>query len=157
MMLNANLLRGNIQNTLTPLGLYSLDAEELLMATAAQESLLGQYRTQMGGPALGIFQMEPFDFNDIWANYLHYKPIAVPIQALFTANIINVQDIVNNDAAAIAMARVHYLRAPGMLPAATDLAGLWAYYKRVWNTPLGAATQQQFYSNYHNLVQGPAR
>ena len=157
MALNPNLLRGNIQNTLTPLGLYSPEAEELLMATAAQESLLGQYRTQMGGPALGIFQMEPATFNDIWANYLHYKPIAAPVQALFTNGIINVQDIVNNDVAAIAMARVQYLRAPGMLPAETDLAGLWAYYKRVWNTPLGSARQAGFYRNYHNLVQGAAR
>jgi len=156
-MLNVNLFRSTIQKTLEPLGLYSPDAEELLIATAAQESLLGTYRTQMGGPALGVMQMEPATFNDIWANYLAYKTdLGNKIRAL-VPGLMMPSDMRDNDPFAIAMARVHYLRAPGMLPSATDLAGLWAYYKRVWNTPLGAATQQQFYANYHNLVQGPAR
>jgi len=64
------LLRQLIKRTLTPLNLYSADAEELLMATCAQESLLGKYRHQVNGPAIGIFQDEPGDFNDLWAHYL---------------------------------------------------------------------------------------
>lgn len=149
-------LRALIRSTLTPLGLYSPNAEELLCATCAQESLLGAYRRQVGGPALGIFQMEPEDFNDIWTTYLAYKPVlSAQIRALVPGLMV-APDLVNNDPLAIAMARVHYLRAPGALPAATDLQGLWAYYKAHYNTPEGAATQAQFVEHYQTLVKGPA-
>jgi hypothetical protein len=150
-------LRAMIQSTLTPLGLYSADAEELLCATCAQESLLGVYRQQVNGPALGIFQMEPEDFNDIWTNYLAYKPaLAGQIRALCQGLMV-ASDLVNNDGLAIAMARVHYERAPGALPDAGDLAGMWGYYKQYYNTPGGSAKQADFYRNYHTLVQGNAR
>ena len=151
-------LRTLIQTTLKPLNLYSVDAEELLCATCAQESLLGKYRRQgNGGPALGIFQMEPEDFNDIWTNYLAYHPnLAMDIGKLATTQPPRPVELVTNDPFSIAMARVQYLRAPGTLPAATDLQGLWAYYKAHYNTPEGAATQDQFVRNYQTLVKGPA-
>ena len=156
-MLNISNLRAQIESTLKPLGLYSPEAEELLCATCAQESLLGTYRVQVNGPAVGVFQMEPEDYNDIWTNYLKYNfQLSVQLSALAEGNV-GVQQLVTNDPLAIAMARIHYLRAPEPLPAATDLAGLWQLYKLRYNTPQGAATQQQFYGNYHRLVQGPAR
>ena len=42
---------------LTHLGLYSLDAEKLLMGTAATESEFQHFRQIGGGPARGMFQM----------------------------------------------------------------------------------------------------
>jgi hypothetical protein len=157
-MLEPTELRALIKSTLSPLNLYSAAAEELLMATCAQESGLGTYRRQLSGPAIGIFQMEPETFNDIWTNYLAYHTtLAAEVTALATTSPPRPVELATNDPFAIAMCRVHYLRAPGALPAATDLAGLWSYYKAHYNTPLGAATQQQFYANYHKLVQGAAR
>jgi len=154
-------LRFLIRTTLTPLGLYSTNAEELLCATCAQESLLGVYRQQVNGPALGIFQMEPEDFNDIWKNYLAYHAaLANQISAIggmAPGLVVPASLLINNDPLAIAMARVHYERAPGALPDAADLAGLWSYYKQHYNTPEGAAKQADFYRNYHTLVQGNAR
>ena len=156
-MLNISNLRAQIESTLKPMGLYSPEAEELLCATCAQESLLGTYRVQVNGPALGIFQMEPEDYNDIWTNYLKYNfQLSVQVSALAEGNV-GAQQLVTNDPLAIAMARIHYLRAPGALPAATDLNGLWQYYKQHYNTPEGAAKQVDFVRNYHNLVQGAAR
>ena len=158
MSLDPSALRAQIEATLTPLGLYSADAEELLMATCAQESLLGTYRSQVGGPARGIFQMEPEDHDDIWTNFLAYHlDLSAAIRALSGQLSPTAEDLVNNDAYAAAMARVHYERAPGALPDAMDLNALWQYYKAHFNTPAGAATQQQFYSHYHNLVKGDAR
>lgn len=157
-MLEPTELRALIHSTLSPLNLYSAAAEELLMATCAQESALGTYRRQMGGPALGIFQMEPGTFNDIWANYLAYhSTLATQVTALAATSPPRPIELTTNDPFAIAMCRVHYLRAPGALPGATDLVALWEYYKQHYNTPLGAATAQQFYKNYHKLVQGAAR
>src|SRR6266849_2351788 len=44
---------------------YSTDVNvQLLLATAAQESHMGEYLHQLNGPALGIFQMEPATFVD---------------------------------------------------------------------------------------------
>lgn len=156
--MNPAMLRALIRSTLTPLGLYTPDVEELLMATAAQESALGTFRQQIHGPALGIFQMEPEDFRDIWQNYLQYhQALADQIRGLCTDGMWQIPgELVNNDPFAIAMARVHYLRAPGTLPAATDLQGLWSYYKQHYNTPGGAATQPEFVCNYRRLVNGPA-
>lgn len=144
-------LRLLIQQTLTPLNLYSPAAEELLAATCAQESLLGKYRHQVNGPALGIFQMEPGDHDDIWTNYLAYHADLAtaigrkPAAALET-----------NDAYAVAMCRVHYARCPRALPQAADLNGLWMYYKVNYNSVHGAATQAQFNSHYVALVHGSA-
>lgn len=153
-MIEPQELRDLIRSTLTPLGLYSADAEELLVATCAQESHLGVYRQQIGGPALGIYQMEPEDFYDIWKNYLAYHPqLADAIRALNTSTVgVIPGELINNDAFATAMARVHYLRAPGTLPAAADLEAIWAYYKAHYNTPAGAATHDQFIANYHRYV-----
>lgn len=146
-------LRKLIQDTLTPLGIYSENVEELLLATCAQESLFGTYRTQgNGGPARGIFQMEGEDHDDIWKNYLAYHPtLANELEALANGNS-TTDEMINNDAYAIAMARVHYERKPGNLPSCTDLNSIWAYYKQWYNTPAGAATKLQFVVHYQKYV-----
>jgi len=145
-------LRYLIESTLKPLNLYSSNAEELLLATCAQESAFGTFRVQSNGPARGIFQMEKEDHDDIWTNYLKYHDdLSGQIKDLAGGN--NTAEVlINNDPYAIAMARVHYARKPGTLPSATDLNGLWNYYKEYYNTPLGAATQGQFFHNYKYWV-----
>ncbi|MDX1428656.1 MAG: hypothetical protein R3282_00145, partial [Rhodothermales bacterium] len=48
-------------------------SEELLLGTAIQESLL-EFRRQLGGgPARGLFQMEPATHDDCWENYLNFR------------------------------------------------------------------------------------
>lgn len=147
-------LRQLIQTTLKPINLWSPAAEELLLATCAQESLFGTYRTQGGGgPARGIFQDEGEDFNDMWTNYLQYHPaLANQLKALNNGSQGTVDDLVNNDAYAVAVCRVHYMRAPGALPDPHDLGAIWNYYKAHYNTAGGAATQGQFYAHYRHYV-----
>ena len=129
--MTAQQLRTLIQQTLQPLNLYSPGVEELLCMTCAQESALGKYRVQMGGgPALGIFQMEPKTYDDIWDNFLKYRP------SLVGAITRDVSRLENNDEYAIFMARCQYLRAPEAVPAADDVEGLWTLYKKRYNTPL---------------------
>jgi hypothetical protein len=149
-------LRALIHATLTPLGLYSQDVEELLMATCANESNLGMYRVQAkGGPGQGIFQIETSDFNDMWANYLAYRPVlAEQIKGLNGGVIGTAKDLDTNDRYSIAMARVHYLRCPGSLPPANDLNAIWLYYKKYYNTEEGAAIQSIFEYKYQKYVLG---
>ena len=62
-----------VRPTLKKLGLYSLAAERLIVGTIYQESH-AKYLKQLGnGPALGVIQMEPATYGDIWDNYLAYK------------------------------------------------------------------------------------
>ena len=56
--------------TLHDLVLNSTAAEELIVFTCATESLGGTYLKQVNGPAIGIYQMEPETYNDIWQNYI---------------------------------------------------------------------------------------
>lgn len=157
-MVDATSLRALIQKTLGSLNLYSFDAEELLMATCAQESLLGKYRTQAPhGPARGIFQDEGGDFHDLWANYIGLHPaLAAQVKALNGGNQGTVDDLVNNDPYAIAICRLHYLRVPHPMPSGSDLQAMWHYYKVYYNSVLGAATQDQFVRNY-KLTGGHAQ
>lgn len=155
-MIEPKALRALIKQTLEPLGLYSADVEELLMATCANESNLGQYRTQAnGGPARGIFQDEINDFHDLFVNYLDARSaLYSKIAGLFNNQPPDVNELVDNDAAAIGICRAHYLRAPGALPAANDLNSIWAYYKLHYNTPGGAATEGIFKHKYERYVLG---
>lgn len=158
-MMDPNALRMQIQSTLKPINLWGPAAEELLMATCAQESLLGTYRQQVGGPALGIFQMEPEDHDDIWKDFLAYRPVlAIDGKHLlndFTGGVPPADLLKTNDPYAIFMCRVHYSRCPKALPLATDLNGLWMYYKVNYNSTRGAATQDEFYKHY-KLTGGTA-
>lgn len=154
--LDPKYLRELIQQTLQPLGLYSLDAEELLLATCANESNFGEYRTQgRGGPARGIFQMEGEDFNDIWTNFLHYHgTLAFQVKNYNGGQQGTADDLITNDQYSICMARVHYERKPGALPPANDIEQIWTYYKHYYNTPQGAATHDVFVAKYKKFVLG---
>lgn len=158
MSINKDQLRALIiRPTLQYLNLWSEAAENLLMGTAAQESQLGTYIHQLGnGPALGIYQMEPNTYDDIYINYLSFKyELGTKVGNLlvglpFHRN--DSEEVVGNLYYATAMCRIHYLRIPHPLPDADDLPGLAAYYKKYYNTPLGAATEQQFIDNYKKYV-----
>jgi hypothetical protein len=121
------MIRNVIRKACEHLRLWSPVAEELLMLTWAHESEGGKYRKQVGGgPALGVFQMEPATFNDIVKNYLKYRPEVYELVKQLGP--LNSQELVNNDLLAAAMARLQYRRAKEKLPSATDpvlLAGYW--------------------------------
>jgi len=148
-------LRKQIKTVLAPVNLYSPEAEELLVATCAQESLMGTYRTQAPhGPARGIFQEEGNDFNDLvaWLAARH-QPLLAWAQSLSTN--FCVDDLVNNDQLAIAICRLHYFRCTGLLPAKTDLKALWWYHKVHYNSVGGAATQEEFDQHYKMFALTP--
>lgn len=123
---------------------------ELLMLTAAQETHLGALgRRQMGGgPALGIFQMEPATYWDCWERFVKGRQ---KLQKMIAYDW-NVDPwptkMAESDDFAILMARVKYRLVPMALPREDDLYQLAAYYKRWWNTPLGAATVEVAQQNY---------
>lgn len=126
---------------LDPAGVpYSLVAADLLMATAAVESQLGSYLAQRGGPALGVFQIEPESLSRLWADLT--PPQLAAVRSVMTPQS-PVTQMATNLVFAAAICRLFYWHDPMPLPPHTA-AGLWSMYKTVWNTAAGATTEAEF-------------
>ena len=148
MSMNSKQLRELVRETLEylhPVIPYSKVAEDLVLMTIAHESHNGMYLKQMGGPALGICQMEPATHDDIWDNFLEYRQELS--QMLYEINTCEIDELVWNLKYAIAMCRVHYYRVPEALP--DDLIGLSDYAKKYYNTELGKATAEKYLDAYY--------
>lgn len=141
-----------ITSTLQDINLYSTEAVQLLLGTCAQESAFGTYRRQLGGgPALGIFQMEPFTHDDCWASFLNFNSdLSHRILSVSGLSCPNSQSLVDNDKYAICMARVKYYRDSQPIP--LDLAGQAMYWKRVYNSFFGAGKVEEYLMNYQKYV-----
>ena len=140
-----------ITDILKDADLHSEDAVELLMGTAAQESKFGTYMYQLGGgPARGLFQIEPATERDIWENYLKFRPDRTDIVSKYDTP--SEDDLVWNLGYQIIMARVHYLRVSEPLPAKWDIKSMAEYWKKHWNTVKGAGTVEEFKENYRRYV-----
>lgn len=150
-----HLLRYVIRPVLKDLGLWSEPAEKLLLGTACQESDCGRYLHQLGGgPAVGIFQMEPATFNDLYSNFLDNRPALLKKvqrwQLDFGASINGPEEMIGNLYYATAMCRVHYLRVPSKIP--DYLGGQAQYWKSHYNTDLGAGTVQDYIESWNRYV-----
>lgn len=126
----------------------------LLLGTAIQESRLTYLKQKGGGPALGLFQIEPATFNDIYNRYLKRedkKELLGRVQQFTTAQDVRDQ-VIGNIPFAVVIARVRYLMVPEALPAHDDLQALAEYWKAHYNTSRGAGTVQGFIENYKFYV-----
>ncbi len=145
-------LRDTIQVALTAIDeltantfrLHSVAAVELLVGTALKESGGLRWRRQLNhGPARGLFQMEGATYDDIWRNYLAFRPVlAEAIRSAFTpaGGELTFEQITDDDAYAAVMARLKYLRVPAPLPPAGDVQAQAKYWKDHYNTKLGKGT-----------------
>lgn len=144
-----------IKPTLDSLQMYSQAAEELLVFTCACESLGGTYLKQIKGPALGIYQMEPATYQDIWENYIKHSSSLIQLLALnFSApSIPTPERMVFDLKFATAMARLHYRRRSEPLPQHNDIEAIWEYYKKYYNTHLGKAEKEESIKHYRKFVK----
>lgn len=126
----------------------------LLLATAAQESQF-VYTAQIGGgPARGYLGMEGETESSLWNDYLAYhEDIAEYITSWCGVSGPSEDALTRGLVYQMLMARtLYYWRDPAPLPLAYDLQGQWDTYKAHYNTEAGAATWEQFYTNYQTLV-----
>jgi len=139
---------------------YSDFSENLLIATAAQETHCGEFLSQENGPARGIYQMEPATAVELVHNFI--MPKYPRWQQIFEKNSVFVLQTITaadqlcwNLRFATLMARLFYFRVPDPLPIETTMETLWAYYKPHWNTSLGKATFEEFEANItkHSDIQ----
>ncbi len=128
---------------LAPAGIpVTKTAADLLMATAAVETMLGTYLTQVNGPALGVFQIEPASLSSLLVRLTTAETAALvgistpqPIAAQLDTNLV----------LAAAICRLFYWQVPDPLPTDT-VSGLWNYYKTKYNSLAGATTEAGFIS-----------
>ena len=146
-------LVNSVLNQLKPEIKYSIHAENLILGTAAQESAYGKYTVQIGGgPARGKFQMEEATHDDIWKNFLKYKPrLAKLVLSISGLTEPDFNALEKNDIYACAMCRVHYFRVKEPIP--TTINGYAYYWKQFYNTPKGKGTISEFINNYIKYVK----
>jgi len=118
----------------------SVEARFLLLCTAAIESDCGHFIKQVGGPALGIWQIEPATHNDIWQNCDALKSdfgqVIRNLAPLYSKLADN--DLIDAPKYACAMARLKYSMTPKALPAYNggtdlDLDMFYRYYKTYYH------------------------
>jgi len=148
-MIAAEFLADTLQPTLVKMGMHSAAAEKLLLLTACHESQGFRYRRQIKGPALSYFQVEPATLDDLYENYLAYRPAKrATLDAHQPDDVTTLYALEHSDAYAVACARMIYARVKDPLPSVDDEDGLAGYAKQHWNTPAGKATAQKYLDDY---------
>lgn len=105
------------------------DVTNLLLETCAVESDFGKYDKQLdGGPARGIFQMEPNTAWDIIDNYVDYRPNLYKITDPWLDKGL-MDELLLNAEFSIIMTRIHYLRVNVVVPSTRlERAHYWVKY-----------------------------
>lgn len=137
MAYNKTQFRELIERVLKENNLYSESAVNLLMGTAAVESDFGTYLRQINGPALSPFQIEPATY--LWLSDKYWERFPVGKAA---------ENLEWDLRLAILVARLKYLSIPEPLPEANDIPALARYWKKYYNTYLGAGTEAGFIRAY---------
>ena len=131
----------------------SKNANMLSLATTAVESNCCDKIVQDGGPALSGWQIEPKTHRSIWLHcdalqeptdgrgcVLAYRIRKLMISPSGDADI----DLVVSPMYACAIARLKYAMDTAALPHYSDIEGIYAYYKKIFNTEGGASTWIKF-------------
>ncbi|MEK9751595.1 MAG: hypothetical protein VW338_00065 [Rhodospirillaceae bacterium] len=142
--------------------LRSEAAAYLLLGTAMQESH-GKYITQIKGPALSWWQIEPATIDDIWFRYLvAVRPdlrsavkgwLPYHIHGTSPLSVI-CNEVAANPRFACALARIRYWWVKPPLPEANDVKGLGAYWNDHYNCNPTKGTVPEFIASWREHI-GP--
>jgi len=137
-----------IRPTITAMGMWSPEAENLLLGTALHESGgLEKIKQDGNGPALGFYQMEPATLKDIYKNYLNARADKSELLKKFRIPHLSIEDnLRGNPLYQTAAARLHYYRVPEPIPDTVHEQA--AYWKKYWNTPKGKGTVQKYLGDW---------
>jgi len=134
-----------IRPALKKLKLWSPSAEELVLGTAIVESGLTYLKQHGDGPALGLWQVEPATHDDLYTNFLNYRPeLGSKLIELRAAGLSLDENLATNLMYGAAVCRLCYYRKPDALPEAGDIEGQAAFWKQHYNTIFGAGTVSKY-------------
>ena len=154
-MVDSGQVQKLIARVLRKMNMYSADAVQLVYRTGLVESNY-KYIRQIKGPARGFYQIEPgmTCCMDICINYLRFRKKLLKI----VSDICHLDekyflepkedewsDILESSiVAGIVMCRLKYRRCPKPLPKKDDIIGQSRYWKKYFNSSLGAGTPEKF-------------
>lgn len=127
-------------------GLHSDHCVELLAMIAAHESLGGKHRKQIGGPALGLFQIEPVTHNSVWDSSDSIRARAARYGITEDAS-----KLESDDRYSIWVARHYLAQDPNPLPKTPE--AMAAYCKHYWNRT-GKATPDKYLNDWQAWRDG---
>jgi hypothetical protein len=135
-----------VRPTLQKIGLWSMAAEAMVIATAAHESGGFQFIRQLGGgPGRGLWQIEPRTHEDLFVNFLRFhadlRSAALTLRASWPDPDAQLE---TNLAYQAAICRLIYYRFPEALPGPDDIAGQAKLWKKRFNTIAGKGTEEGF-------------
>ena len=134
-----------VQPALKKLKLWSLSAEELVLGTAIVESGLTYLKQHGDGPALGLWQVEPATHDDLYTNFLNFRPeLGSKLIELRAAGLSLDENLATNLMYGAAVCRLCYYRKPDALPEAGDIEGQAAFWKEHYNTIFGKGTVSKY-------------
>ena len=134
-----------IAPALDKLDLWSRASEELVLGTAIIESSLKWLKQHGDGPALGLWQIEPATHQDLYENYLQYRPeLMQKLEGLLAPDLSMDENLQTNLMYGAGVCRLCYYRKPDPIPIAGDLEGQAHYWKDHYNTHLGAGTVSKY-------------
>ena len=144
--------------------MWSEAAENLVLGTAVQESILAWVKQRGAGPALGFYQMEPATADDICRRHLSTRSeLAVRLAKATWPHCrtptayshLDAKDIarllVEDLRFATIMCRLRYWMMPAPLPAASDVDSLAQYWKQHYNTVLGSGKAVEWSEKYRRF------
>ncbi|CCK75816.1 conserved hypothetical protein [Oleispira antarctica RB-8] len=145
-----------IKPTLKRLGVYSKAAENLLLATAAQESGLGSHLKPAGQRALGIYQIHSLAHRHIWDDYLAlHSDMASLVRGLASQHDFLTQphaELATNLSYATAIAWFMYARNENFsLPKSNDIEAMAVLWKRFYH-PKSKSSTKDFCKNFEHYV-----
>lgn len=136
--------------------MWSPAAEILLLGTALQESAL-TYIVQLGDitgfGGHGFYQDEPQDINDLFKNFLAFRPQLSDAVERFACGLDKIGQLEMDMRWATIVCRLHYYRSPTKMPSPTDFQAMATFYKQAYNTALGAAQPAQVNANFQRAIQ----
>ncbi len=154
-MINITQMEQLITTVLKKINLYSEDAKMLVLRTGAVESHYEYIRQLGNGPARSFFQIEPATARYLINQYIEVRPtIRKELEELCLCDLSKMDDksedtvlrfqLMSNIALSIALCRIRYRIDRKAIPPHTDVTAQAEYWKRVYNTYLGAGTVEKF-------------
>ena len=130
------------------------NASLLLAETIAVESDNGNARdySEAYGEGLTQFDKGTFDYIKNYYSASKYEDLRAKIRMYLTIDLLsaNYTDLRRSPLLSILFARLLYLKVPANIP--NDKFGRWEYYKKYFNSSLGATTQSKYYTASQKAV-----
>ena len=140
-----NQIKEIVEEALYRIDGYSDDALVLVLRTGQVESKYKALRQYGDGPAIGFWQVEPATAEDIWKNYIAYRPHYEKAMLSLGYDPENLEfSLLSNIAVQAAFCRFKYKRDKNPIPSWDDLKAQGEYWKKVYNTYLGKGTVEHF-------------